>query len=213
MLRQNPALKVQGSPLAARPAPASARSRRRGALALLAGAVLLGLAVLVTALLLHGEGSSSGSSARLQNAQLRSFVNKVENFLAQSSDGRSEVKRAIAGALDCSIPAQVAATQLDHVQRNRQSLLEQLAALQVPSVDTALRSSDLLQRASHASIAADWIYRDWLRARTSCPRGSRPPAAARTADARATLLKKRFLVVFDPLARQFKRRMWRVDEF
>jgi hypothetical protein len=144
---------------------------------------------------------------------LRSFVYKVENFLAQSSDGRKEVRRAIAGALDCSIPAQVAAAQLDHVQRNRQSLLEQLAALQVPSGDAPLRASDLLQRSSHASIAADWIYRDWLRTRTSCPHGGRPPLAARKADAHATALKKRFLTVFNPLAQEFGRRVWRADEF
>jgi DNA-binding SARP family transcriptional activator len=212
MLRQDPALKAK-SPSPGPPTPSSARPRRRRTLALLAGAGSLLAAALVTALLLHGGGPSSGSTHAPQNPQLRSFVYKVENVLAQSRDGRREIKRAIAGAFDCSIPTAVAATQLDHVQRNRQSLLEQLAALQVPPGDAALRTSDLLQRASHASIAADWIYRDWLRARTSCPRGSRPPAATRAADARATALKTRFLAVFNPLAEQFGRRVWRADEF
>jgi DNA-binding SARP family transcriptional activator len=213
MLRQDPALEAQSPPPGAPPTPSSARPRRRRTLALLAGAGCLIAAALVTALLLHGGGSSSGSTHSPQNPQLRSFVYKVENFLAQSSDGRGEIKRAIAGALDCSIPPQVAAAQLDHVQRNRQSLLEQLAALQVPAGDAPLHASDLLQRASHASIAADWIYRDWLRARTSCPRGSRLPARARAADARATRLKRQFLAAFDPLAKQFGRRVWRSDEF
>jgi DNA-binding SARP family transcriptional activator len=206
MLRQDPALEAP-------PTRSSPRPRRRRTLAVLAGAGSLIAAALVTALLLHGGGSSSGSTHSPQNPQLRSFVYKVENFLAQSRDGRGEIKRAIAGAFDCSIPPQVAAAQLDHVQRNRQSLLEQLAALQVPAGDAPLHASDLLQRASHASIAADWIYRDWLRVRTSCPRGSRLPARARAADARATRLKKQFLAAFDPLARQFGRRVWRSDEF
>jgi DNA-binding SARP family transcriptional activator len=213
MLRQDPVLQAPSPARTMPAAPADAPSSRRRTLAVVIGAGVLAAAALATALLLHGGGSSSGSPPASENPELRSFAYKVENFLAQSHDGRVEVKRAIAGALDCSIPAQVAAAQLDHVQRNRQSLLEQLAALQVPSGDAALQASNLLQRASHASIAADWIYRDWLRARTSCPRGSRAPAAARAADARATALKKQFLVVFDPLAKQFGRRVWRADEF
>jgi DNA-binding SARP family transcriptional activator len=212
MLLHDPSLQAR-RPQPTPPIPATPRPRRRRTLAILAGAGLLLAAALVTALFLRGGGSNSGSTAAPEDPQLRSFVYKLENFLAQSHDGRVEVKRAIAGALDCSVPAQVAAAQLDHVQRNRQSLLEQLAALQVPPGEAALRSSDLLQRASHASIKADWIYRDWLRARTSCPRASRAPAAARVADARATALKKRFLVAFDPLAEQFRRRVWRADEF
>jgi DNA-binding SARP family transcriptional activator len=213
MLRQDPVLQAPSPARTTPAAPADAPSSRRRTLAVVIGAGALAAAALATALLLHGGGSSSGSPPASENPELRSFAYKVENILAQSHDGRVEVKRAIAGALDCSIPAQVAAAQLDHVQRNRQSLLEQLAALQVPSGDAALQASNLLQRASHASIAADWIYRDWLRARTSCPRGSRAPAAERAADARATALKKQFLVVFDPLAKQFGRRVWRADEF
>jgi hypothetical protein len=216
MLRQDPALEARVPPTVTPPSPpAPSRPRRppRRTVAIAVGAGLLAVAALVTALLLHGGGSSGGSTSASQSPELRSFVYKVENFLAQSSDGRREVRRAIAGALDCSIPAQVAAAQLDHVQRNRQSLLEQLAALQVPSGDAPLRASDLLQRSSHASIAADWIYRDWLRTRTSCPRGGRPPLAARKADAHATALKRRFLTVFNPLAQEFGRRAWRADEF
>ena len=131
----------------------------------------------------------------------------------QSHDGRVQVTRALAGAFDCSLEPGVAAAQLDGVQENRQSLLEQLAALQVPEDQTALMAADLLQRASHASIAADWIYRDWLRTQTGCVRGKQPPAGAARTDARATRLKRSFLVVFDPLAQRFGRRIWRADEF
>jgi hypothetical protein len=44
-------------------------------------------------------------------------------------------------------------------------------------------------------------------------RGGKTPAAARRADARATALKRRFLVAFDPLARRFDKRVWRANEF
>ncbi|MFY9577739.1 MAG: hypothetical protein WAQ33_00300, partial [Gaiellaceae bacterium] len=178
-------------------------------LLLLAAAGIAIVAAAVTAALLYSGG---GHRAQTGNPQLRSFVFKLENFLAQSREGRDEVKRAIAGALDCTISPRAAAVRLDRVQRNRQSLLQQLAALEVPAGEAALRASDLLQKASQASIRADGIYQDWLRAQTKCPRGS-PPAAARTADARATRLKREFLAVFDPLAKRFGQRVWRVDEF
>jgi DNA-binding SARP family transcriptional activator len=215
MLRQDPSLTSTPPRDAADVAPGSpsARWRRRRSVWALAAAGVLAAAAIVTAFLVHGGDGSHGAASPQANPQLRAFVYKLENFLAQSREGRTDVKRAIAGALDCSLPPQVAAAQLDGVQRNRQSLLEQLAALHVPDGDAALRASDLLQKASRASIAADWIYRDWLRSRTDCPRGGHPPARARRADARATALKRRFLVAFDPLARSFGRRIWRADEF
>src|SRR5439155_5415302 len=102
-----------------------------------------------------------------------------ENFLQQSREGRVEVTQALAGAFDCSLSPDVAAARLDGVQENRQSLLDQLAALTVPDDRAAQSAADLLQKAIHASISADWIYRDWLRSHTtSCVRGTRAPAKA-----------------------------------
>ena len=96
----------------------------------------------------------------------------------------------------------VALARLDQVQRNRQSLLEQEAALQVPDRPDALHASDLLQRATQASITADWHYRDWLVSLKRCGSGQKSPdlAAARAADLRATRAKRAFLAAFDPLA-------------
>jgi DNA-binding SARP family transcriptional activator len=190
--------------------------RRRGWW-IVAAALLVLAAAGVTATLLARDGGSKSSSPPTTttgpSSQLRSFVYTLENFLQQSHDGRAAARRVLAGAFDCSLSPQVAAGQLDGVQENRQSLLEQLAALHVPEGEEALQVSDLFQKASHASIAADWIYRDWLRAHTSCVRGSQPPVAARQADARATYLKLRFLGAFNPLASRFGRRTWRADEF
>jgi DNA-binding SARP family transcriptional activator len=207
MLRQEPALQLRPQPPTTAQPPEGKRSR---AWLLLAAAALITVAAVSAALIAHDGG---GTTAQEENPQLRPFVFKVENLLAQSHDGRVAVGRALAGAFDCSLSPQVAAAQLDGVQQNRQSLLDQLAALHVPAGDPALRSSDLLQRAIHASISADWIYRDWLRSRTACPRGERLPAAGLRRDTKATKLKQQFLAIFDPLARQFGRRVWRADQF
>ena len=211
MLRQDTDLRLKAVAPAGPPAPPR---RRRWLLAALALAVLA--AAGITAALLARKGDSTSTSpptATTSNPELRSFVYTLENFLQQSHEGRAEVTQVLAHAFDCSLSPQVAAAQLDSVQENRQSLLEQLAALHVPAGERALLVSDRFQKASHASIAADWIYRDWLRAKTSCVRGSKPPAAARRADARATALKLRFLTAFNPLAAGFGRRTWRADEF
>jgi DNA-binding SARP family transcriptional activator len=209
ILRQEPELEVK----ATAPGTSSPPGRRGRWWIVVAVVVAAVAAAIVGALLARDGGGGTNTTTRQADPQLRSFVYKLENFLTQSHEGRVAVGRALAGALDCSLSPQVAAAQLDGVQQNRQSLLEQLAALHVPAGDEALRASDLLQQASHASISADWIYRDWLRRRTTCVRGARLPAAAGRASARATALKQRFLVAFDPLARRFGRRVWRADQF
>jgi DNA-binding SARP family transcriptional activator len=210
MLRQDTDLRLKP---VQRETPAAAPRRRRWLFVAVA-VVVLAAAGITAALLAHnGSSKSSTPPTTTTNLQLRSFVYTLENFLQQSHEGRVEALRVLAGAFDCSLPPQVAAAQLDSVQENRQSLLEQLAALHVPDTGEALRVSDLFQKASHASIAADWIYRDWLRTKTQCVRGSNPPAGARRADARATALKLRFLSAFNPLAARYGRRTWRADQF
>jgi DNA-binding SARP family transcriptional activator len=211
MLRQDTDLRLKP---VQREAPPPQRRRRTW---LLVAAVLVALAAAgVTAALLARDGSSKGSSppaTTRASTELRSFVFTLENFLQQSHEGRVEATRVLAGALDCSLSPQVAAAQLDSVQENRQSLLEQLAALRVPDDDAALRVANRLQQSIHASISADWIYRDWLRAHTTCVRGSKPPAKAQRANAHATAVKARFVSAFNPLAARFERRTWRADEF
>ena len=170
---------------------------------LLAAAVAaLVVAGVATALLLRGGG----------NSELQSFVYKLEVFLDQSSGGREKVRRAIDGALRCKASPARTEAELDGVTRNRQSLLDQIAALHVPPGREALQASDLLQKAIAASIAVDGVYRDWLRAHPKCPHG-RPPAELTAADARATALKRRFLAAFNPLAKRFGKHVWKPDEF
>jgi DNA-binding SARP family transcriptional activator len=209
MLRQDADLQLEP----ARREPATSSSRRRVWPLVAAVGVALAIAAVAAALLVHNGSDRRAAPPARPRPQLRSFVFTVENFLDQSHEARVEVTRVLRGAFDCSLSPQVAAAQLDGVQESRQSLLEQLAALHVPDGDAPLRAADLLQKAGHASLAADWSYRDWLRTRSKCVRGSKPPPAAPRADARATALKTRFLAAFDPLARQFGKRIWQPDEF
>ena len=158
---------------------------------------------------------TGGGSSAHRGGEVRALVGKVENFLVQSREGRREVSGAIDAVAACKLTPRVAAERLNRVQRNRQSLLQQIAALSVPNHQQALRASDLLQKAAQASITADWHYRDWLLGRKRCGRPKPNPDlhAAWAADAKATQAKEAFLAAFNPLARRFKQRAWNAREF
>jgi DNA-binding SARP family transcriptional activator len=189
--------------------PAASRSRRYPlALAL---ALVLGAAAVAAA----AVALTSGGSSPKPDAELRAFVGKVENFLTQSREGRGAVSAAVGAAFRCKLSPRVALVRLDRVQSNRQSLLQQVAALSVPQTENAIRTADRFQKAVQASITADSYYRDWLVLRTGCGHDNRSPElrAARAADAKATRAKRAFLTVFDPLARRFDQRIWAAGEF
>ncbi len=211
VLRQDSELRLPGRPAATRapeqPAPAP---RRRVWLVLAAalGAVLVGAVAATVLVRDDGKGTP-----RRADPEARVFVQKLENFLAQSQTGREAVRRAVAGAVSCRLSPASAEARLDSVQRNRQSILQQLAALRVPPGKAPLKASDLLQKAIAASLAADGAYRDWLRARRGCHSGEPLPAAARRAGASARTLKREFVAVFNPLARRFHQRVWTANEF
>jgi DNA-binding SARP family transcriptional activator len=204
VLRQDTALRAP--PRRPRPAArepgAEPPPRRQWPLVVAALAAILLATGAVAGFLLRGGG----------NSEQQTFVVKLENFLDQSRDGRAQVKQAINRALGCKASPAATETRLDSVTRNRQSLLDQLAALHVPPGKEALRASDLLQKAIAASIAVDGVYRDWLREHPKCPHGA-PPDTLTAADARATALKRRFLAAFNPLAKRFGKRVWKPDEF
>jgi DNA-binding SARP family transcriptional activator len=186
--------------------------RRRPQLLVLAALGLAAVAAGAAILALTVGGSSDGAAA---NGELRSFVDKLENFLVQSHDGRTAVAAAVKGAVDCTLTPRAALLRLGRVQRNRQSLLQQAAALAVPNTQAALLASDLFQKSVHASYSADGHYSDWLAARKRCgPSGKSPGLdAAHAADAAATRTKRKFVAAFDPLARRFDRREWTAGDF
>jgi DNA-binding SARP family transcriptional activator len=192
------------------------RPGRRPVLVLVVVLALAAIAAGATALALSGGGSSgNGGSSQNGRAELRTFVTKLESFLGQSREGRREVSEAVRRAVRCELTPRAAAVLLNRVQRNRQSLLQQIAALSVPDTEEAFRASELLQQAAADSIAADRHYYDWLLGRSRCgPAHGNPDfAAAQAADARATREKTEFVAVFNPLARRFRQRVWKATEF
>jgi DNA-binding SARP family transcriptional activator len=211
ILRHDPELLARRTPPAAladdAPTP---RSRLRWTLAAVGAIALLGGAVLA---LVFARGG--GSSADRTGTDLHTFVSRVENFLVQSSEGRREVSKAVSGVVHCRLGPRAAIERLNRVQRNRQSLLQQVAALVVPGDTGAGRSADLFQQAEQRSIAADWHYRDWLAKRTTCgpPKPNPDLHAAWVADKEATRAKRQFVATFNPLARRFHRRSWSATEF
>jgi len=194
ILRQEPSL------LRAVPAATPTIERRRlNRPALLAGAAALAAVAIAAAILVVHDGPAGN-----RDAELRTFVGKVENVLAQAHEGRVAVVRAASAAQRCEIPLRAAAADIEDARANRQSLLQQLAALSVPDDERARRVATLLQRAAAASFAADLRYRrDLLRAH-ACP----PPVDA-AAGRRADRLKRSFVAAFNPLARRFDAREWR----
>jgi DNA-binding SARP family transcriptional activator len=192
---------------AGRPVPraVAAAPPRRSRLFALAAAVALVAAGATAVALTH---RSSGTSPR------NAFVVKLENFLEQSHEARQEVGVTIGRATRCRLSREAALASLNRVQRNRQSLLQQVAALSVPGGDAEVRASDLLQQAIYASITADWHYRDWLRRGSGCPPAADDPdlRAAHDADVKATRTKRGFVEAFNPLARRFHEREWRAGE-
>jgi Bacterial transcriptional activator domain len=212
MLQHDPTLERARTPAREADEGAPVPLARRPQFLVLAALVLAVVAAVIAAIALTG-GGSSGTNAG--NGELRSFVDKLENFLGQSRDGRQDVAAAVGGAFDCKLTPQVALARLDRVQQNRQSLLQQAAALAVPNTQEALTASDLLQKSIHASFTADGHYRDWLAGRKHCgpPDGSPVLRAARAADKTATKTKQRFVAAFNPLASRLHERVWSAEEF
>jgi DNA-binding SARP family transcriptional activator len=210
ILRQDKSLRAATTQAKQAPPQQSPRHSRRRLLALAAAAAVVIAAIAVAAVARDGGGAQATS-----DHELETFVSRLENFLAQSHDGRTEITTSISAAFRCKLPPRRAAERLNRVQRNRQSLLQQVAALSVPDDEGARTASDLFQKAEQASIAADWHYRDWLVGRRRCgpPDSSPEISAALAADRRATLAKRVFVAAFNPLARRVGQRGWTAEQF
>lgn len=207
ILRHDPGLD-RPSPALLTPAGGTEPAPRGRWPLVVAAALAIAVAAAAVAIVL-ASGGSSGSPP------LRPFVTKLENFLVQSRDGRREVAAAIRAAARCTGARDRELVRLGRVQRNRQSLLDQIAALSVPDDPGARRASDALQTAIQRSITADGLYDDWLLVARGCPPrgGAADLRAAHRADLAATAAKRAFVASFDPLARRFGQEAWTADEF
>jgi serine/threonine protein kinase len=183
--------------------------RRKRRWAWVAGAVALLALVGAAGAVWATRDSSSGHNT----ADLRPFVDRIENVLTQSAAGRREIASALNAGLNCKVSNSVAAQRIDSVADNRQSILQQLGSLSGPTQGTD-RMVTLLQQGLQNSIEADRHYRDWFLATTGCP----PPRnqsfdLAQASDKRATRAKELFVARFDPLASSLHERVWTTGQF
>jgi serine/threonine protein kinase len=184
--------------------PGPPRPRRRLVAAVVI-VVLLAAGGIVAGILATRDSSPSSVAPRL-----RTFVDRIENVLSQSADGRKEIVAALNAGLACRIPPRTAGRRIGSVGDNRQSILDQLAGQQAPTPQ-ADRMVTLLQRALQQSVEADRHYRDGFYSVTKrkCPIPSNVDfARAYASDRKADAGKQRFLSFFNPLAERFGRRTW-----
>ena len=187
----------------------SPRRRRPLLLWLVAALAVLALAA-GGAFWLHGRGGGDD--------QLRTFVDRVENLLDQSSSGRADVGAAIAAGLKCTISPRLAAERISSAaEGNRQSVLLQLGSVPQPTA-AARQAITKLQLALGKSIEADRHYRDGFVAVGAAPRPCVFPqnpefALAGRFDEQATAAKVKFVKLFNPLAARFGARQWKATEF
>ena len=199
-----------GAPATVR-APTTPRRRPRGVL-VAALALVLALAAIALAILAT-RGSDEPSAS---DAELRPFVNRIENVLRQSAGGRSEISTALQAGLDCEITPAEAARRIDSVADNRQSVLQQVSGFAAPTTQTDELVTTLQEALQH-SIEADRHYRDGFLgfpANATCPLPASPSFDLATrSDREATAAKERFVAGFDPLADRLGRRTWSAAEF
>jgi len=105
----------------------------------------------------------AGARKASTDAALRLFLLKVQNdILNQAQYGRKDLVAAVAGVQGMTLNPDDAATTIDSVRANRQSLLDQLSAMNVPNDQRATKLYDLLQQSLQHSIEADRYFVNWM---------------------------------------------------
>jgi hypothetical protein len=175
-------------------------------------------AAAAAAVVLGTTGSENGArTTKAAAAKERTFVDRVEHVLDQAESGRKEIRAALTAGLNCSISPHEAGQRIASVADNRQSILGQLGNFQTPTQQAA-DAVTFLQQALQQSIEADRHYRDGFftiaQANVGCPV---PPNAsfrlAAQSNTRATLAKRQFVSIFNPMAGRFHRRTWSAAGF
>jgi hypothetical protein len=109
------------------------------------------------------SGLARGAQMAKRGVALHLFLTKVQNgVLNQAQYGHSDIIRAVEGVNSMEMDPDVAATLIEGVQSNRQSLLDQLSAMTVPSDSRATKVYSLIQESLQHSIEADRYYAAWM---------------------------------------------------
>jgi Protein kinase domain len=182
----------------------------------IAAALVVAALAVTGGVLLATRDSSPPASAPTgpPPAEVRTFVDRVENVLTQSSAGRKEIGAALTAGFDCTIAPGDAARRIASVADNRQSILVQLGTLDAPTPETE-EAVTLLQSALQHSIEADRHYRDGFLAVApgECAKPDAPDfVRAAASNHRADAAKEAFAERFNELARGAGRKTWSPDE-
>jgi serine/threonine protein kinase len=188
-------------------------SRRRRWVVVAVLAAVLVAAGGIAAGVLATRSSSPPATKSSVATRLRTFVDRIENVLSQSANGRREIVTALNAGVACKIPPRTTARRIGSVADNRQSILDQLGGLSPPT-SQADRVVTLLQGALQQSIEADRHYRDAFDAtKPGCPIVANSDfVLARASDRKSQAAKQRLLSVFNPLAERFGRSTWAASD-
>ena len=106
---------------------------------------------------------AAGAAKASRDVALRTFLIRTQNdILDQSQYGRQDIVNAVNGVNGMTMNPNDAANQIQSVQSNRQSLLDQLSAMNVPDDSRATGLLSLLQQSLQHSIEADRDYAAWM---------------------------------------------------
>ena len=148
-----------------------------------------------------------------QRAALTDFCTRMANLVREAGQGRSDIIHTVASVMDQSMAPDEAATVVQNVIDNRQTVVTELAALTVPNDPSAKRAYDDFQGAVEMSLESDRAYKVWMQ--TVYNYYYQPPmgymghtptdANYREAQSRgntAGALKSKFVAVFNSLCRR-----------
>ena len=195
------------------PAPASGGPRRPGrplVLVIAAAALVAVVAGVVIFRALSGGTAAGGTgtapSASSQDARRQAAV-QLSGLLAQSVTDRAAVTRAAEDVRGCGPSLPQDARTFARAASSRQHLLSRLASLPGRSVLPAAMLQDLTS-AWQASAQVDTDLALWTQDKIArgCHRGSRSDAHLRASsvpEARATVSKRAFATLWNPVARQY----------
>ncbi|HEX2317217.1 MAG TPA: hypothetical protein VHJ17_25950 [Thermomonospora sp.] len=198
--------------------PAGGRSNR--SLAIVVG-VLVTVAVVAVGIVMWPDGGGKPSAGASASATPRNASQKnppdakpagprrrqavaVNELLDASAVTRGELGRALAAAARCKgLPTAIAGFQ--RVAQRRTAQINRTRALKVGALRNGERLRAALQRSFQLSLQTDQAFLAWAQSVQGCK--GRPPrdgnyARGNSLSAQATLAKRRFTVLWNPVARQ-----------
>jgi len=224
-------------PAPGNPQPAPAEKREAWPIVVIVALAVLvvGLGGAIAAIALAGKSSSAPTTIPIStsvptttpsttavptsttNAAAATEAQAMSALLGNSAVDRSQIVSAVQQVTSCGDLSGAQST-LDQAASSRQSLLEQLAPLQVGGLSTGPQLVRELQAAWQASVSSDRDYAayagDELSSFNGCtPNDSGDPnaQAAATSDAQATAAKGQFVALWNPIAASFGLPQWQAS--